>query len=472
MFLLGIDVGTTNCKAAIFDKNARLLAISSKKTITHFAKNNWATYNPEEMWNSVTAVVREVCSKVDKLEKIAAISVSSMAEAGVTLDKDGNPTFPMIAWFDRRSIFQSRFLERNIGRERIFEITGHDNNPIFSLPKILWIRDNVPEAFKQTKKWLCVSDYIYYKFTKKFGTDYTIASRTLLLDIHQKKWSKELLKAADLSENLLPPIYKSGTIIGKVTKEAASQTGLKEGIPVVVGGHDHPCGLLGSGTILDHKILDSSGTAEAFIAPIPEENIKIPKKFIGLRYSRFLDPSYLLPWGGIISSGLSIDWVIDKFFDGKDLDYNKIIEGLRNNTTPGSNGLIYLPHLRGSGAPDWDPKSRGAFIGLRDIHTRKDILRAVIEGLCFEAKTIVDLIRNNSSSQFNALNTIGGGARIFFWQQVKADITGIKVVIPEVDQAVVKGACLLAGIGIGLYKDMLDASKRMYSIKKEFLPNE
>lgn len=469
MLLLGIDIGTTNWKAAIFDESGHLLAISATKTITHFDKNNWATYDPNEMWSSIATVIRQVSSKIDKPENIAAVSVTSMAESIVPLDKSGNPTFPIIAWFDRRSLSQSQFLGQKIGKERIFEITGNDNNPIFSLSKILWIRDNDPLAFHQAKKWLCVTDYIYYKLTKKFATDYTIASRTLLLDINRKTWSEELLDIAELPKDFLPPIYPSGTVIGGISREAAEQTGLKKGIAVVVGGQDHPCGLLGSGTLIGRMILDSSGTAESFIA-ISEKNAISPKKFSGLRYSRYLDPQFLLAWGGIMASGLSVDWAIEKLFNSDKLNYIKIIKKLEK-TVPGSNGLLYFPHLRGSGAPYWDSKSRGAFIGLKDIHTREDMLRAVIEGLCFEARTILELIKNNLGYQFDAINTIGGGARNHFWQQTKADIIGMQVEVPEVEEAAAKGACLLAGIGIGVYKNMLDVSSKTYSIKNKFIPN-
>ena len=469
MLLLGIDVGTTNWKAAIFDENGHLLTISATKTITHLDKNNWATYDPNEMWTSIATIIKQVTSKIDKPEKIVAVSVTSMAESIVPLDKNGNPTFPIIAWFDRRSLPQSQFLEQKIGEERIIEITGNDNNPIFSLSKILWIRDNDPLAFHQAKKWLCVADFIYYKLTKKFATDYTIASRTLLLDINRKTWSEELLDIAELSKDLLPAIYPSGTIIGGVSKEAAEQTGLKKGTPVVVGGQDHPCGLLGSGTMIGHKILDSSGTAESFIA-ISGKNAISPNKFSGLRYSRYLDPQFLLTWGGIIASGLSVDWAIEKLFNSDKLNYAKIIKELEK-TVPGSHGLLYLPHLRGSGPPYWDPKSRGAFIGLKDIHTRGDMLRAVIEGLCFEARIILELIKNNLHYQFDAINTIGGSARNHFWQQTKADIIGMQVEVPEVEEVAAKGACLLAGTGIGIYKNMLDASIKTYSIKNKFIPN-
>jgi len=479
-FFLGIDVGTTNWKAAIYDEHGILKAINRTKTITHYDDQGRATYNPEEMWEHVAKVVKTVVSKVNPWE-ITGVSVTSMAESGVPIDKYGKATYPVIAWFDLRTLPQSQQLEKILGRKKIFAITGLDNNPIFSLPKIMWIRQHEPEAFSQTVKWLSITDFIYWKLANVYATDYSIASRTLALDIAGCTWSEELLKEVRLPVSFFPDIYKSGESIGKVTRKAAEATGLKEGTPVVTGGHDHLCGLLASGASLTHNILDSSGTAESIIALSPKDAVP-PSKFNGFRVGRYLDPRFYATWGGVISSGSSVDWAVSNFatlkgwsesnsaYTNCSLDYKQVISELKK-TTPENNKIIFLPHLRGCGAPYWDPKSHGAFLGLRSIHNQRDMVRAVIEGLCFEVKQIIEGMEDNLGYQTKALTTIGGGARNHFWLQTKADITGRPVEVPEVEESTVLGAALLAGVGTGVFHNLNDAVKKTYRLKRRFTPN-
>lgn len=490
--LLGIDVGTTNWKAALFDEAGHQVALAKTSTVTHFDEEGRASYDFRELWHKVARTVAAALEQAGRTTEIAAVAVSSVAETVVPVDEAGEPLAHAIAWFDTRSLPQSQELEKALGRERIFAITGLDNNPIFSVAKIMWYRQHAPEVFARTRKWLGVADYVNWKLTGVFATDHTHASRTMALDLDKCDWSQEILDAAGLSANGFPDIYPSGTVIGRVTEAAAAETGLMAGTPVVMGGHDHLCGSLAAGVLLGDSVLDSSGTAEAIVG-ISQPGAAVPKKFGGFRVGRYLDPSRYATWGGVISSGASVDWAMDRFaslaawhpagggLDGPspaERDRGKVCLSLKydeamaeaEKTPPGARGLLFLPHLRGCGAPYWEPRSRGALIGLRSTHTQPELMRAVIEGLCFEVRQIVDLMESVAGCKIRKLHTVGGGAHSAFWQQVKADVTGRTVEVPRVEEATLAGAALLAGIGIGIYRDMLDASLRTYEAKTQFEP--
>jgi xylulokinase len=298
-----------------------------------------------------------------------------------------------------------------------------------------------------------------------------------MLDLHTNRWSEEMLQAANLVVDSLPEIAISGTNIGPVTREASNETGLPEGAQVVLGGHDHLCGALAAGVLLGKRVLDSSGTAESIVG-FSEIDQRLPKKFYGLRLGRYLDPRRFVTWGGIIASGKSMDWGIDHFASlegwgvgSSRIDYD-MVNAIVEKAPVGCRALLYLPHIRGCGAPHWNPRARGAIVGLRDTHTQAEFMRAVIEGICFEARLILEITQEVFGASMSTLNTIGGGTRSAVWQQIKADVTGKEVEVPEVEEATAMGAALLAGIGVGVYRDQLEASQKTHRLRTRYAPNQ
>ena len=479
-YLLGIDVGTTNLKAALFTEDGTLHSLSNKEIKTFYNKNDEAYYEPNRLWEEISLIVKECIQHSQGAHKIAAVSVASMGEAGVVLDKNGEPLLPSIAWFERSSIKQSTEIEKRIGAEKIFEITGLEISPIFSLPKILWIREKYPDIFKKISKWLCMADYVYFKLTGAHATDYTIASHTMVLDLLKKDWSELLLDAFDLNKNLFPPILVSGTRLGSVTSQASKETAILEGTPVVIGGHDQLCGFLSSGSLIRDKVLLSSGTVESIVALLKPDVVP-PKYFKGLRIGFFLDPSRLCTKSGVTASGVSIDWFLKRIATGEILhdkrdnqskiNYAQILNQVKA-TMPGSRGLFFLPHMRGAGGPYWDPHSRGAFIGLRDTHTPEEMLRAIMESISFETKIILDTMVDVFDIEYETLNSIGGGTKNIIWQQIKANIIEKTIELPDVVDSAAKGAALLAGIGVGIYSDMISASKETFTLKECYYPEQ
>ena len=325
-------------------------------------------------------------------------------------------------------------------------------------------------------KWLSIIDYIIFKLTGEIISNYSIASRTMALDVTRKIWSEELLDAAGIDSNLFPNLKASGVVVGKVNENAEKETGLLSGTLVINGGHDHFCGALASGILLGNRVLDSSGTAES-ISAILKQKTPPTNKYCGFRIGRYLDPELIYAVGGIIASGGAVDWLKGRIASLSDWDesgsisYDIIIK--KAEETPlGARGLLFLPHLRGGGAPNWDSTSRGVLIGLRTTHTAPEIFRALIEGLCFEVKGILEIAKEIIGYPIEIVTAIGGGTKNEFWQQTKANITGIAVEIPDIEEATAMGAALLAGIGAGVYKDMLSASKLTYRVKKRYFPNK
>ena len=474
--LLGIDVGTTNWKAAAFSEEGRLLAIRTLPTAIEHSADGQAYYEPVLMWKAIAGLIREVVRDTQSHGPVDAVAVTGMGEAVVAIDAAGEPVGHIVPWFDTRSAEQADRIRDALGAQKVFEVTGLECNPIFTLAKIMWIRENQPEIYAKVSRWLSVVDYINLKLTGVPLTDYTEASRTLMLDLRANAWSGEMLAVAGVDQATLPDIEQSGTRIGTVAHTAARETGLPGGVQVVLGGHDHLCGSLAAGVLLGRRVLDSSGTAESIVG-FSEIDQPLPAAFQGLRLGRYLDPRRWVTWGGIIASGRSVDWAIDTFASleslgvaGSRISYDAVNAAVAQAPL-GSRGLLYLSHLRGCGAPYWNPRGRGALVGLRDTHTQADCLRAVIEGLCFEARLILEVTEEVFGSAVSTLSTTGGGARSSVWQQIKADVTGKEVEIPEVEEATVLGAALLAGIGVGIYRDQVEASQRTYRARTRYTPN-
>jgi len=477
--LLGIDVGTTNCKAAVFSIKGELISFASTKTPLRGAKSSEYSYFPQEMWETICQIIRQVLSQIPPGGQVKAMAIASMAEAGVLLDKAGVPLYPFVPYFDQRAMPQCELLEKRIGRDKIFSITGLHVNPVFSLPKILWIKANEPKLFSRSVKWLCIPDFINYRLTGRIATDFSIASRTLALELKGSCWSGEILDAVDINPELFPPLFPGGTVIGEVTSEAAGQTGLQKGMPVVSGGHDHYCGSVAAGLMKGGRIINSIGTAESIHTLLPQE-FSPADELKGFQFGKYLRPDYTYIDAGLSSSGLVVEWSMRRFASIGDWgenaqegasspSYDTICRRLME-TTPSSQSLLFIPHLRGGGYPDWNPRSCGALIGLRSSHTSLDIFRAVFEGLCFETRKVLGAMIGIVGEKIAQINGIGGGTRNEFWMQTKADVTGFPIEVPDVEESTVLGAALLAGMGVSIYKDMVDASENTYRVNKRYEP--
>ncbi len=469
--VLTVDVGTTNWKVLLFTEAGEIV---SKREIPARAERDdyGSIYDPKVMWESIAAAIGDILESNEGPEP-EAVSITSMGEAGIPLGKDGEPVYPIITWYDSRTIPQARQIEELVGAEKLFEITGLDPNPVFSLAKLVWIKQHEPQVFRKISQWLSVADYINYCLCGEIVTDYSLASRTMAFDLDTGSWSEEILDAVGVSAAIFPPVKAAGTPIGKVSSEAARITHIPAGTPVVLGGHDHHCGYLAAGALLRDCVLDSSGTVESIMTLLKKDADR-PRIFRKMRIGYFIEPTRYATMGGILASGRSVEWAIEHIWKSPVSDqkgYDRMMAEVAA-VPPGAGGILYQPHLTGAGAPYWDPGSRGAFVGLKSSHTRAHLMRALFEGLSFELKVLLETVEAAFDMNVPVLNTVGGGARNAVWQQMKSDITGKQVNIPDIKDATPQGAALLAAVGIGIYRDLQEASKSTFRIKRTFEPRE
>jgi xylulokinase len=450
--LAGIDVGTTNIKAVIFDPTGQTVSAASVLTPTHYPQPGWAYYAPDELWQSTVSVLRRATEQLDDPGRIVSVAVASTGEAGVPLDAQGRPTYNAIAWFDQRTQPQVEWLADTIGKERLFDLSGLSLQPIFGLCKLLWIKENQPDAFARTVRWLNLADYIAYCLCGVPATDYSLASRTLALDLRQLQWHEELVKEVGLSPGLFAPLCLSGTCLGPVKPEVAQETGLPAKTQVSAGGHDHVCGALAVGVIEPGVMLNSLGTAEAIFLPLEQPLTDPAMSRQGYTQGAHVVADHYYVLGGLYTSGACVDWLREIL--GEEVDYATLIAEAKQ-IAPGSLGTCFLPHLRLANPPYDDPKSRGAFIGLSTDVKRGALFRAVLEGLAYETRHSLEaLLEYPGMAVIRQIYVIGGGTRNALLMQIKASVLNQTITVVDVAEATTLGAAILGGLGASLYTDV------------------
>lgn len=453
--LVGLDIGTTNIKAVVYRPDGRTVALASVPAVTHVPRPAWAYYEPDQLWALAVKVLRDVTAQIDDPARIAGIAVASMGEAGVPLDKDGKPTYQCIAWFDRRTIPQCDWLGQAIGEDPIFAVTGLSLQPIFGLCKLMWIKENEPEAFARTTRWLHVADYIAFELSGEGATDWSLASRSMAFDLRKRDWDDGILRTAGIPRGIMAPAVASGTGVGSVTREAALATGLPVGAVVSAGGQDHVCGALAARVVRPGQILDSMGTAEALFVALDEPLSDPEMGRRGYTQGAHVAGGGYYVFGGLYTSGASVDWARDIF--GAGVDYGAILAAARA-VPPGSLGAGFIPHLRLANAPHADSRARAAFVGLTTDVTQGAMMRAVLEGLAYEARSSVEpLLGYAGLGSMPEISVIGGGAKNDLLLRIKASVMDTRLNVLDLDEATALGAAILGGIGAGVYRDVDDA---------------
>ena len=467
--LVGLDIGSTNVKAVIYEPDGRAVAIANVPTVTHYPRPTWAHYDANELWMSAVTVLRAAAAQLDDPGRIAGVAVASMGEAGVPLDAAGVPTYDTIAWFDRRTIEQAERLREEIGEDALFAVTGVSLQAIFSLCKIMWIKQHQPDAFARTVRWLHVADYIAYRLCGVGATDWSLASRTLAFDIRKRGWDGGILRAAGVPAGLLAPAVASGTKIGEVTAAAAAETGLPAGASVAAGGHDHVCGALAAGVIQKGQLLDSMGTAEGLLVAFEEPLFDPELGRQGYAQGAHVVQGINYCFGGIYTSGASVDWA--RRAVGSDSDLSHLLDEAEA-APAGSLGVGFIPHLRLADPPYSDSRARAAFVGLTTDVERGTLFRAVLEGLAYEARLSVEpLIGFYGLDGMPEISVTGGGSKNDLFLRIKASVYNQPLRIVDLQEASALGAAMLAGIGAGVYRDAADALQHVQSRPSTVEPN-
>ncbi len=471
--LLGLDVGTTSVKAVVYHIDGTAVGTSSLPTPTHVPRPGWAFYRPDELWQTVVAAIRGALADVPNPEEIAAVAVASVGESGVLVDAAGAATIDSIAWFDTRTRPQATWLADRIGKDELFARSGVSLQPIFSLNKLLWHREHEPDAWARSVRWLMLADYIAFRLCGEAATDLSLASRTLILNLHDKHWDELTLTQAGIDPGLLAPLVPGGTPLGQVTASAAALTGLPMTAVVASGGHDHVCGALAAGVTRPGQMLSSLGTAEAVFLPI-EQPLADPKAGRqGYAQGAHVVGGGYYAFAGQYTSGASIEWLRDLLGASDDpVAYEELIAGAER-VPSGSLGVLFLPHLRLANPPYDDPRSRGALIGLTMDAGRDVITRAIFEGLAFESRnTLEPLLTYPEVTAPQSVVAIGGGTRNPLLMRVKASVSNLIHHVIEAEEATALGAALLGGLGAGVYEGVDDAVGAMRYGRQEIAPEQ
>ncbi|MGK9233297.1 hypothetical protein KXS07_16705 [Inquilinus limosus] len=453
-FLIGIDVGTRSVRAIAFDSRGRRAAQAARPTPAKMRAGGRGEYDPDALFATVTDCLAEVARSLAG-GPVAGLAVGSVGESCVLVDDSGRSLAPSLIWFDRRTEAAARALADRIGPDRIFQITGVAIDPTLTLCKLAWMREHWPEAMARARRVLNIADWIAFRLTGVAATEPTHASRTLYFDIHERRWSEELLALVRLDPAVPPPIMAAGAALGPVRPEVLAETGLAGQPVVAAGGHDHLCGSYAAGITRPGMLLDSLGTAEAVLLatafPLLDPAV-MRRGFIQGAIATHRPLSYL--GGGINSSGGAVEWF--RALTGQAAHEALIAEA--RAVEPGSQGVVFLPHLVYSPPPDPDTTARGAFIGLTAHADRGALFRAVLEGLAMQARLMVDAMAALPGiTPPTEIRAIGGSSRNALFLEIKANVYGRPVTVVDEPEATALGAALLGGVAAGLWPD-LDAA--------------
>jgi sugar (pentulose or hexulose) kinase len=453
--LLGIDIGTTNSKAGLFDTTGRQIAVASRPTKAHQSEKGNHYYDPEEMWETIASAIREAATQAGD-GQVTAIGIASMAESGLLVDRrTGKPRSTFMPWFDTCSTPQAERVSKASDAFERFTVSGLHNSFKLGLAKLLWLKEHEPEAFGDSV-WLSASGYIAYRLSGAMAFDYSLAARTYSFRIDRKSWDAEWLREFGLDESVFPEALPSGTVLGTVLPEVAESIGLTTDAAVAIAGHDHVAAALSVGSIVPGVVYDSMGTAETLVGTLSERPLGREEFAAGLSFGCHVAKDRYFWMGGNSASGGSVEWLRAQL--GEEPMSYEVLLGLLESCKPGPTGILYFPYLSGSSAPMPEPKAKGALIGLTKSHGRGEIIKAILEGTGYQLEWIRQSAQVIAGKEIERLLVVGGGTRNPHWLQIKADITGCTLDLPPIAEATLLGAALSAGVGRGVYASAEEAA--------------
>jgi xylulokinase len=454
-YLLAHDLGTSGNKATLFTVEGRLVASRTAAYPTRYFHGNWAEQSPDDWWQALCDTTQQLLAEIDPAE-VACVTLSGQMMGCTPVDRQGRALRPSILYCDQRAAEQARRLAERVDLDDFYAIVGHRISASYSLEKLMWIKQHEPEVYRQTARTLCAKDYINYRLTGEFATDYSDASGTNAFDLNSFQWSSRLIDAAEVDREMFPAARPSTDVLGTVTAEAARASGLRTGTPVAVGGGDGSCAGVGVGCIRPGSAYNYLGSS-SWIALTVEQPIVDPQRRT-MNWAHCV-PGYLHPSGTMQAAGASYQWLKNTVCTGEigeaqaeGCDVYELINRQIERSAPGAGGLIFLPYMLGERTPRWNPHAKGAFIGLSLATRREDLLRAVMEGITMNLGVIVDIFRQHVP--LDAMTVIGGGAKAAVWRQMMADVYDCRVEkLNYLEEATSMGAAVIGGVAVGAFPD-------------------
>lgn len=471
--LLGIDIGTSACKVALFEAEGTLVASRSEEYPVYYPQPGWAEQNPDEWWSAVCRATRRMLDeqKIDPA-RIAGVGIDGQSWSAIPMSADGRVLCNTPIWMDTRAGGICRKLREDIGEDVLFSVCGNPVEPTYTLPKVLWYREQRPQVYKDADKILQSNGYIAYRLTGEFTQDLSQGYGYQCFAMRSGHWDEALIAQMGLRRSLLPEIVPCHQIVGGVTPRAAEQCGLLAGTPVVAGGLDAACGTLGAGVLRDGETQEQGGQAGGM--SICVENYTADPRLI---LSCHVAPGRWLLQGGTVGGGGILRWFEREFGEAERQSARKNGTGsfeemsaLAGQTPAGADGLTFLPYMAGERSPIWDADAKGVYFGLDYAKTRAHMIRASMEGVAYSLRHNL-AVAEQAGAKVTRLRAMGGSANSLVWTQIKSDVTAKPIDVPASDTATTLGAAILAGVAVGVYPSFEAAADTAIRVTRSHEPN-
>lgn len=473
MSLMGLDVGTTGTKAVVFTDGGDIITSAYREYPLIHPQAGWMEVDPNQVWQMVTEAVGEAAGAA-AADPVQALAISSMGEAAVPVAADGRVLDNSIITFDNRAadLFARWVAERD--RAAVMRICGQPPSQMHTLAKLMWLKENKPQVFAHAARFVCFGDFVHLKAGLEPRIDYSMAARTMAFDIHKKQWSPEICEWAGLDPGRFSTAVPTGTVVGELGTAGAETLGLPAGCLVVAGSHDQPAGALGSGVTRSGAAMDATGTVACFAVAMAEPVVNEVMLDNNLACYPHAAEGLYVALAFNFTGGSLFRWVRDNLgeaetaraqAEGRD-PYELLTEEMADAPT----AIFVLPHFTMTGTPHMDAHPLGAILGLDLGTTRGQLLRAVLEGICYEMKLNSELL-HEAGAEVEEFRAIGGGAKSDFWLQLKADMYNRPVVRLEVAEAASLGMAIAAGVGAGVYEGAAQAAEELVTTREVFEPD-
>jgi xylulokinase len=466
MKFLGIDLGTSSVKIIVMNSEGKVVESVSKEYEVSYPKVGWAEQNPEDWWNSTKEGIKEILAKGNiNPEDIKGIGLSGQMHGLVSLDKNNNVLHPAILWCDQRTQKQCDYLNFVYGQDKLSKYTGNKALTGFTAPKILWVKENMAEVFSKIAHILLPKDYIRLKLTGEYASDVSDASGTLMFDVKNRRWSEPMIDLLGINENVLPKVYESWEVTGRISPEAAKETGLSTDTVVVGGGGDQAAGAVGTGTVRSGFISVALGTSGVVFACDEKFSVDSENRLHSFCHAN----GRWHQMGVMLSAAACLQWWVDNVnIDLKENAFDVLLAEAEK-VSAGNNGLLFLPYLMGERTPHSDPNARGAFIGLTITHNRAEMTRAILEGVCFGLRDSLEILKSLKVNM-TEVRVSGGGSKSRLWRQILADVFNLNVDVINSKEGPAYGAAILAAVGCGLYKNVDEACSALIKVTDRVEP--
>ena len=464
IYLLGIDVGTGGTRALILDESGRVVSSATEDHRAFVSPQiGWAEQDPCDWWRACGVAVRHALEQANlRSDQISCVGLSGQMHGAVLLDEQERVVRPTLIWCDVRTEKQCREITAQIGADHLIQLTCNPALTNFTLTKCLWVRENEPENWRRVRSLMLPKDYVRFQLTGERATDVADASGTLLLDVAHRRWSKEMLNLVQMDESLLPNLYESPEICGRIADAGAAATGLQKGTPVVAGAGDQAAGAIGMGVVSPGTVSATIGTSGVVLAATDRPALDSRGRVHTFCHAV---PGRWIAMGVTQAAGLSLRWFRDQFSSGERRQSYESLTAEAASAPPGCDGLLWAPYLMGERTPYLDPAARGMLVGLTASHTRGHVIRAILEGVAFSLRDTFTIFQEMEVPA-TRIRLGGGGARSALWRQIQADIYGQPVETVDAEEGAAYGAAILAGVGVKTWSSVDEACLSVVRVKK------